>query len=90
MRQVTTSTANSATAPPADDGPPLRRCSRVNDGIAATIGRETGLALRAGGAIWGWGNNSYRTVGTTDSANRPVGSPGWVAVEATPYATRGR
>jgi hypothetical protein len=62
----------------------------VDDGIAATIGRETGFALRAGGAIWGWGNNSYRTVGTTDSANRPVGSPGWVAVEATPYATRGR
>ena len=62
----------------------------LNDASAAAVSTDSGLALRPGGAIWGWGDNSYRTVGTTDSANRPVGSPGWVAVEATPYATRGR
>ena len=62
----------------------------LSDASAAAVSTDSGLALRPGGAIWGWGDNSYRTIGTTDSANRPVGSPGWVAVEATPYATRGR
>jgi hypothetical protein len=62
----------------------------INDATAAVVGHISGLALRPGGAIWGWGDNTYRTIGTTDSANRPVGSPGWIAVEASPYATRGR
>ncbi|MGE5713992.1 MAG: hypothetical protein ACM32F_08965, partial [Betaproteobacteria bacterium] len=62
----------------------------INDATAAVVGHISGLALRPGGAIWGWGDNTHRTIGTTDSANRPVGSPGWIAVEASPYATRGR
>jgi hypothetical protein len=62
----------------------------VNDAAQPSIGRETGHVLRAGGAISAWGNNTYRANGTTDSANRPVGSPGWLQIEATAFATRGR
>jgi alpha-tubulin suppressor-like RCC1 family protein len=62
----------------------------LNDATAAVATREAGLALRAGGALWVWGNNAYRTNGTTDSANRPVGSTGWQQIEATPFAARGR
>jgi hypothetical protein len=62
----------------------------VNDATQPSVGHETGHLLRAGGAISAWGNNFYRPNGTTDSVNRPVGSPGWLQVEATPFATRGR
>ena len=62
----------------------------LNDATAAVAGSVAGLALRAGGALWVWGNNAYRTSGTTDSANRPVGSTGWQQSEATPFAARGR
>jgi hypothetical protein len=62
----------------------------VNDATQPSVGRGTVHVLRGGGAIWGWGDNSYRTNGTSDSANRPIGSPGWLQIEATPFATRGR
>lgn len=62
----------------------------LNDATAAVATGGAGLALRSGGALWVWGNNAYRTNGTTDSANRPIGSPGWVQTEATPFAARGR
>jgi alpha-tubulin suppressor-like RCC1 family protein len=62
----------------------------INDATQISIGLENGLAMRPGGAIWGWGNNFYRTNGTTDSGNRPIGSAGWVQIEASPFATRGR
>jgi alpha-tubulin suppressor-like RCC1 family protein len=62
----------------------------VNDATLPSVGSVTGHALRGGGAIWAWGNNYYRINGTTDSANRPVGSPGWLQIEATAFATRGR
>lgn len=62
----------------------------VNDATQPSVGSETAFMLRGGGAIWGMGNNLYRTNGTTDSANRPIGSPGWLQTEATPFATRGR
>lgn len=62
----------------------------VDDATATAIGVETGFALRAGGAIWGWGDNFYRTNGTADSAGRRHRTPGWVQLEATPFATKGR
>lgn len=62
----------------------------INDGVAAAVGGRTTHALRAAGALWGWGENSLRANGTTDSANRPFGSAGWLPLEATPFATRGR
>jgi len=62
----------------------------IDDASRAAIGLDTGLALRAGGAIWGWGNNLYRANGTSDSAGRRVGSPGWTQVEASPFALSGR
>jgi hypothetical protein len=62
----------------------------VNDATAAVVTNDAGLALRSGGAVWGWGDNFYRTNGTTDSADRPHRTVGWVRVEATPYAARGR
>ncbi|HQR69970.1 MAG TPA: hypothetical protein PLE54_05160 [Burkholderiaceae bacterium] len=62
----------------------------INDGVAAAVGGRTTHALRAAGALWGWGENSLRTNGTTDSANRPIGSSGWIALEASPFSTRGR
>jgi hypothetical protein len=62
----------------------------VNDATQPSVGHQTSHVLRAGGAISAWGNNFYRLNGTTDSANRPIGSPGWLQIEATPFATRGR
>lgn len=62
----------------------------VNDATLPAVALESGHVLRGGGAIWAWGTNVNRANGTTDSANRPVGSPGWLQTEATPFATRGR
>lgn len=62
----------------------------IGDGTAAAVGGRTAHALRVGGALWGWGENTLRANGTTDSANRPIGSTGWTALEASPFSTRGR
>ncbi len=62
----------------------------VGDASQAAVGALTPLVLRAGGAPWGWGDNSYYTAGTSDGAGRAAGSATWQAREATPHPVTGR